>query len=30
MVMFMTGKVKAKGDLTLAANLATLFDLPKG
>ena len=24
------GKVKAKGDLTLAANLATLFDLPKG
>ena len=30
MVMFMTGKLKAKGDLTLAANLANLFDLPKG
>ncbi len=29
-VMFMTGKVKAKGDLALAANLANLFDLPKG
>jgi putative sterol carrier protein len=30
MVMFMTGKLKAKGDLALAANLANLFDLPKG
>jgi putative sterol carrier protein len=30
MVMFMTGKVKAKGDLALAANLGNLFDLPKG
>jgi putative sterol carrier protein len=29
MVMFMTGKLKAKGDLALAANLANLFDLPK-
>ena len=29
MMMFMTGKLKAKGDLGLAANLATLFDLPK-
>jgi putative sterol carrier protein len=29
MMMFMTGKLKAKGDLGLAANLANLFDLPK-
>lgn len=28
--MFLTGKLKAKGDLTLAANLANLFNLPKG
>jgi putative sterol carrier protein len=30
MMMFMTGKLKAKGDLALAANIANLFDLPKG
>jgi putative sterol carrier protein len=30
MMMFMTGKIKAKGDLGLAANIAKLFDLPKG
>jgi hypothetical protein len=30
MTMFLTGKLKAKGDFTLAANLANLFDLPKG
>lgn len=30
MTMFLTGKLKAKGDLTLAANLSNLFDLPKG
>ncbi len=29
MMMFMTGKLKAKGDLGLASNLANLFDLPK-
>jgi putative sterol carrier protein len=29
MMMFMTGKIKAKGDLGLAANVAKLFDLPK-
>ncbi|HWG97762.1 MAG TPA: SCP2 sterol-binding domain-containing protein [Pilimelia sp.] len=29
-MMFMTGKVKAKGDLGLAADMANLFDLPKG
>jgi putative sterol carrier protein len=29
MMLFMTGKVKAKGDLALAANVAKLFDLPK-
>ncbi len=29
MMMFMTGKVKAKGDLALAANIAKLFDIPK-
>ncbi|MDG4790752.1 SCP2 sterol-binding domain-containing protein [Micromonospora sp. WMMD1102] len=27
--MFMTGKLKAKGDLGLAANIANLFDIPK-
>jgi hypothetical protein len=25
----MTGKLKAKGDLGLAANIANLFDIPK-
>ena len=29
MMMFMTGKVKAKGDLALAAPVAKLFDIPK-
>jgi putative sterol carrier protein len=29
MMMFMTGKLKAKGDLGLATNLANLFNLPK-
>jgi hypothetical protein len=29
MMMFMTGKVKAKGDLGLATNLPKFFDLPK-
>lgn len=29
MMLFMTGKVKAKGDLGLAANIAKLFDIPK-
>jgi putative sterol carrier protein len=29
MMMFMTGKIKAKGDLGLAANIANYFDLPK-
>ena len=29
MMMFMTGKIKAKGDLGLAAQVAKLFDLPK-
>lgn len=29
MMMFMTGRLKAKGDLGLAANIASLFDLPK-
>jgi putative sterol carrier protein len=29
MMLFMTGKVKAKGDLALAANIAKLFDLPR-
>ena len=28
-MMFMTGKIKAKGDLGLAANIANFFDLPK-
>ena len=28
-MMFMTGKLKAKGDLGLAANIANLFELPK-
>ncbi|WP_306211591.1 SCP2 sterol-binding domain-containing protein [Actinoplanes sp. RD1] len=30
MMMFMTGKIKAKGDLGLAASVAKLFDIPKG
>jgi putative sterol carrier protein len=30
MMMFMTGKLKAKGDLGLAAKIADLFALPKG
>jgi hypothetical protein len=30
MMMFMTGKLKAKGDLGLAANLEKLFNLPRG
>jgi putative sterol carrier protein len=29
MMMFMTGKIKAKGDLGLAAQVAKLFDIPK-
>jgi SCP-2 sterol transfer family protein len=29
MMMFMTGKIKAKGDLALAAQVAKLFDIPK-
>lgn len=29
MMMFMTGKLKAQGDLGLAANIANLFDMPK-
>jgi hypothetical protein len=29
-VLFMTGKVKVKGDLGFAAGMANLFDLPKG
>lgn len=29
MMMFMTGKLKAKGDLSLAANIGNLFDIPK-
>ena len=29
MMMFMTGKLKAKGDLGLAANVQNLFDIPK-
>jgi putative sterol carrier protein len=29
MMMFMTGKVKAKGDLAIAAQIAKLFDIPK-
>src|SRR5262245_5632101 len=28
-MLFMTGKLKAKGDLGLAANIQNLFDLPK-
>jgi hypothetical protein len=28
-MMFMTGKVKAKGDLALASNIANLFSIPK-
>jgi hypothetical protein len=27
--LFMTGKLKAKGDLALAANIPNLFDIPK-
>jgi len=27
-MMFMTGKIKAKGDLGLAANIANFFDIP--
>ncbi|BBH65568.1 hypothetical protein ACTI_22530 [Actinoplanes sp. OR16] len=30
MMLFMTGKIKAKGDLSLAASIAKLFDIPKG
>ncbi|HLV59250.1 MAG TPA: SCP2 sterol-binding domain-containing protein, partial [Natronosporangium sp.] len=30
MMMFMSGKLKAKGDLALAANIANYFSLPKG
>jgi putative sterol carrier protein len=29
MMLFMQGKLKAKGDLGLAANIANLFDIPK-
>jgi putative sterol carrier protein len=29
MMMFMTGKIKAKGDLGLAAQIAKLFDIPR-
>jgi putative sterol carrier protein len=29
MMMFMSGKLKAKGDLGLAANIGNLFDLPQ-
>lgn len=29
MMMFMTGKIKAKGDFGLAAQVAKLFDIPK-
>ncbi|BCJ43750.1 hypothetical protein GCM10010168_39410 [Actinoplanes ianthinogenes] len=29
MMLFMTGKIKAKGDLALAASIAKLFDIPK-
>jgi putative sterol carrier protein len=28
-MMFMTGKLKAKGDLALASNIANLFSIPK-
>ena len=28
-MMFMTGKIKAKGDLGLAANIADFFDVPR-
>jgi putative sterol carrier protein len=30
MMMFMTGKVKVKGDMVLAASIPKLFDMPKG
>ena len=29
MMLFMTGKIKAEGDLALAAKVAKLFDIPK-
>lgn len=29
-MMFMTGKLKAKGDLGMAAKIGDLFDIPKG
>jgi putative sterol carrier protein len=29
-MMFMTGKVKAKGDLSMAANFSSLFDIAQG
>lgn len=29
-MMFMTGKIKAKGDLSLAANFGSYFDVPQG
>ena len=29
MMMFMTGKIKAKGDLALAASIQNLFEIPK-
>jgi len=28
-MLFMTGKLKAKGDLGLAAKIGDLFDIPK-
>ncbi|MDI6102856.1 SCP2 sterol-binding domain-containing protein [Actinoplanes sp. NEAU-A12] len=30
MMLFMTGKIKAKGDLNLATSIPKLFDIPKG
>ncbi|GAA0426955.1 hypothetical protein FHR83_007347 [Actinoplanes campanulatus] len=30
MMLFMTGKIKAKGDLSLATSIPKLFDIPKG
>ena len=29
-VLFMTGRLKVRGDLAFAASLMTLFDLPRG
>ena len=29
-MMFMSGKIKAKGDLSMAANFSSLFDIPQG